>query len=148
MKVPEGITALQANQAIKKAAIRRKWTASVLENNEVQVKLNHHGYHAQLIFSISNGEVHYKDLTTTEDDDEFSNIEAGGYTPVPRNWLNNIKRDATSFMSSMERSTKNKTKISTENLEAKLESLKKMYDRQLITESEYKKKKQEILSRY
>jgi len=148
MKMPEGITAIQANQALKKAAIRRKWTASVSDNNQVQVKLDHHGYNAKLIFSISNGEVYYKDLTTTEEADEFSDVEAGGFTPVPSHWLNNIKNDATVFMNRMDRRGANQANFSAENIEAKLESLKKMYDKQLITESEYKQKKQELLSKY
>jgi len=144
MDVPEGITPIQATQALKEAAIRRKWTAFALDNNEVQVKLDHHGYNAKLIFSISNDEIYYKDLTTSEDDDDFSDSEAGDLTPVPSHWLRNIKKDATAFMNRMER----KANVSAESIEEMLDGLKKMYDKQLITESEYKQKKQEILSRY
>ena len=35
-----------------------------------------------------------------------------------------------------------------ENIEIKLENLKKLYDKIFITESEYKSKKEEIMSRY
>jgi len=38
--------------------------------------------------------------------------------------------------------------LSHKNIEEKLKSLKKLYDKKLITESEYKSKKKEVMSRY
>jgi len=147
LKTPPNITISQASEAVQKAALRRKWKASKMENNTLHVKLNHHDYEAFLIFSFSDKEIWYEDLTTFFEMDD-SEQENGERTPAPDRWVSNLKRDAGVFLREYQQYAVPKEKFSHEDIKLKLESLKKMYNQKLITESEYAQKKKEVLSRY
>ncbi|VAW90902.1 hypothetical protein MNBD_GAMMA21-636, partial [hydrothermal vent metagenome] len=146
-KIPPHITPSQALAAVQKAAIRKKWTASRLENNKLQAKLNHHDYEVLLIFSFTDNEIRYKDLTVFYEMDD-SEQENGEKTPAPERWVSNLKRYTNVFLREYQLYAVPKEKFSHEDIKLKLESLKKMYNQKLITESEYAQKKKEILSRY
>ena len=147
LKTPPGISTSQASEAVQKAALRRKWKVSTIEDNKLQVKLNHHDYEALLIFSFSDKEIRYEDLTTFYEMDD-SEQENGESVPAPDRWVNNLKRDAGVFLREYQLYAVPKEKFSHEDIKLKLESLKKMYEQKLITESEYAQKKKEVLSRY
>ncbi len=146
-KIPANITISQAVDAVQNAAERRKWTASRLENNKLQAKLNHHDYEAVLIFSFTADEIRYTDLTIfyEMDDDEQEN---GEKTPAPARWVRNLKKDTNYYFRQYPVRNISQEKMSPEDLENKLAGLKKMYNKQLITEVEYNQKKKEIMSRY
>ena len=148
LDIPKGISNQQAIKTIQKAAIRRKWTVSVLDKDKLQINLTHHGYKALLIFSAVNGGVYYKDLTTEEELDEYSDGETYLRVPAPRSWVKNIKKDTERLFATVERNTEVEVKYSPEELEKKLESLKRIYDKKLITEAEYTEKKKELMSRF
>ncbi len=155
IEVPHNIANTQVITAMKKAAVKRKWTASELADEKLQVTLNHHGYKAKLIFSFSGDHVLYEDFTTSEDSDEYDSDEFDSNgkekeesVPVPKRWLTNLRRDTLFFLERMQRRSAPVERISAEELTSKLENLKKLYDKKLITESEYLQKKKEVMSRY
>lgn len=159
--IPANITTVEAITAVGYAAQKRKWTVSNLDNGKLRVNLNHNDYKAVLDFSFSERDIYYSDFTTYIDQDvneDEDSLEAWEAKAVPRNWLANLKRDVDGFFLILKNikhnrgshSLKNNHKetLSYENVEIKLDGLKKLYDKRLIAESEYKLKKKEIMSRY
>ena len=146
--LPSKITKTEAIAAMKKAATQRKWSSSILNNNKLQIKLNHRNYKAWLIFSFSDDKIFYQDLTTYDGIDEFEDLEEGSPVPVPSHWLKNIKKDTIYYFNQYGSYSARAAKVSPEDVEKKLEGLKTMYDKQLITEVEYQQKKKDILSQY
>ncbi len=150
-KIPSYITIDNAVIAVSKAALRRKWTVYDFENKILRIELDHRGYKAALNFSFSDGDIYYVDLTTTYDDNEFGSFlgEEGWIAePTPKPWIRNLKDDVEIFFLENKVATNFKEKNSYENVAAKLRNLKKLLDDKLITESEYKLKKNEIMSAY
>lgn len=143
------ITTEQAIEAVTAAALKRKWSVHGLENNKTRIELNHRGYKAILEFSFSENEIRYSDFTTyfdEMDDDGSGEWKKGS---VPGNWLYNLRSDVnTIFITMPKRKTSVKESFSHEIVVKKLESLKTLYDKKMITESEYKLKKKEIMSAY
>ncbi len=145
------LTIEQAISALEDAAKRRKWTPTRLENNTVEVKLDHQGYKTHLVFSFSGNGIYYTDLTTYDETDYDDDEDAKANwvkQPAPRRWVSKLKRETERHLQKYRSLVPTKQKTSHEEIEAKLRSLKKMFDDQLITESEYQQKKKEIMSRY
>jgi len=146
---PANVTMAQAVSAVEKAAKRRKWTPTRLADNRLEVKLEHHGYRNWLIFSFSDGGIYYTDLTTYDEADDHDDTDDHWVKKAaPRRWVKNLKKDADGYLRKYARNAPTKQESSTEVIEAKLKSLKKMYDEKLISQSEYEQKKKELLSRY
>lgn len=146
-KLPSSNTTADAIAAISKAAVKRKWAVHNYENSILRVELNHRGYKAILDFTFSEGEILYSDSTTYFNNGSDDFFEEGWVAkPVPKNWLLNLKSDVNAFF--VENSMNIKEQTSQENVGKKLETLKTLYDKKLITETEYELKKKEILSQY
>lgn len=150
--IPSYVTTDEAITAVTQAALKRRWTTHELENNKLRIELDHRGYKAVLNFSFSEKEIHYSDSTTyfndifvDEDEDSKGEWEA---SPAPGNWVKNLKNDVNGYFAISKRNRSVKESFSHENAEKKLESLKILYDKKLITEAEYTLKKEEIMSRY
>lgn len=154
-KIPPYITTSDAIIAVSKAAISRKWTVYEFENKRLRIELNHRGYKAKLEFFFSDNEIYYSDLTTyysyNDDEDEFLDSFAEDTwiaEPAPENWIRNLQNDTGTYFLYRKTNTESKEKLTYENIALKLKGLKSLYNDKLITESEYKLKKKELMSRY
>lgn len=149
-KIPLYVTTDQAIDSVKAAALKRRWTVDGIGDNELRIKLDHRGYKARLNFYFTENEIRYIDSTTgyseNVGEDPFGD-EQGGWevSPAPARWITNLKNDMNVFLVN---NVSGKQSLSNEQIENKLETLKKMYDNKLITEEEYQLKKKEIMSRY
>jgi len=148
--IPSYVTTNQAISSLRAAALNREWSIDGEGDNELRIKLDHHGYKARLKFNFTVSDIRYFDSTTYYNEDmwgdEFGD-EKGFWekSQAPASWIVNLKKDMNIYLV-------NKAPVidslSNEQIENKLESLKKMYDNKLITEEEYKLKKKEIMSRF
>ena len=148
-QIPAYISADQAVAAVKAAALKKRWTVYGMEDNKLRIDLDHRGYKAILKFSFSARNIHYSDHTTSYnesfDEDPFGEPQGKWEkTPAPARWIANLKNEVNIYFNSVPA----KESLSSEDVEKKLETLKKMYDNKLITEEEYQLKKKEIMSRY
>jgi len=150
--IPSSLTTDDAVAAVNQAALNRRWTTHGLENDKLRIELDHRGYKAVLIFSFSEKEIHYSDYTTyfndifvDEDEDSEGEWEASS---APENWIRNLQNDANSYFITSGRNRSVKESSLHDNTVNKLESLKRLYDKKLITETEYNVKKKEIMSSY
>lgn len=148
-QIPEYISADQAVAAVKAAALKKRWTVYGMEGDKLRIDLDHRGYKAILKFSFSARNIHYSDHTTfyneSFDEDPFG--EALGKwekSPAPARWIANLKNEVNIYFNSVPA----KESFSSDDVEKKLETLKNMYEKKLITEEEYQSKKKEIMSRY
>lgn len=148
-QIPEYISTDQAIDAVKAAALRKRWSVHEMEDNKLPITLDHRGYKAVFKFSFSARNIHYSDHTTYYnagfEEDSFGD-EQGKWekTPAPANWVANLKRETSAYFNRLPA----KELSSSEDVEKKLETLKKLYDKKLITEAEYESKKKDIMSRY
>lgn len=148
-KIPPNINTADAISAVSKAALKRKWTVHNFENNILRVELNHRDYKALLNFTFPDGDIMYSDSTTYFNNGKDDFYEEGWVVrPVPKNWLFNLQSDVAAFFAVSQNSINIKKELSQENVGEKLEELKVLYDKKLITEADYELKKKEILSRY
>lgn len=158
--IPSYAITEDAINAVSAAALKRKWTVDGIQNSKLRIKLDHRGYKAVLDFSFSDNEIFYTDLTTyldkrASDDDPFGDQVDDIYVdkPAPDRWIQNLKNDVNehfnnSVYARSRKDTSVKESSSHESIENKLESLKLLYDKELITEEEYKTKKKELMSNY
>lgn len=153
--IPSYALTEDAISAVSAAAIKRKWTVNGFKNNKLRIQLEHRGYKAVLDFYFSENEIHYSDLTTYEydediDDDSFGDDAASVWkaSPAPDRWIQNLKNDTNSYFMISRRDRSVQKSFSHENVEQKLEHLKTLYDKKLITETEYEFKKKEVMSTY
>ena len=157
MRVPSHISIAEAVDAVSQAAFRRRWSVEGGKNGILRITLNHRGYKAVLDFSFSNGEIHYSDLTTRIDRASpdngsgrpgWSGVDEWVRAATPKSWIRNLKKDTSRFLVLNKANGSSADSFSHKSVEEKLVSLKKLYDEGLITESEYKLKKVDILSQY
>ena len=158
--IPSYAITEDAINAVSAAALKRKWTVNGYENSKLRIQLDHRDYKAVLDFSFSENEIYYTDLTTYLDDrgydeDPFGDKVDDKYVvkPAPARWIQNLKNDVNDHFNNSvyARSRKDasvKESTSHESIESKLESLKVLYDKKLITEEEYTLKKKELMSNY
>lgn len=155
MPIPEDVTVSDAMLITSKAAVRRKWSVSESGENQLQLKLKHRDYTAVLDLSFSKGKISYSDSTTYLDRWAASRAVHDGAPPVepvpkpvPAKWLANLKKDIRKGLADAPRSSSASGRSSEDDVVTKLEKLKKLRDKKLITEAEYEAKKAEILSEY
>ena len=157
MKIPPHISVAEAVEAVSQAASGRKWSVEGFKNGVLRIKLNHLDYKAVLDFSFSDDEIYYLDLTTHLNERSpdngsgrpgWSSREDWEKTSAPKRWIRNLQKDTGSSFEFNKASDNINRSFSHKNMEEKLGSLKKLYDKGLITESEYKLKKMEVLSNY
>ena len=175
MEIPKHIAIEEAYEVVADIAEHYKWTVlrSKSDNNSLRIKLDHRGYRAALIFYFSDLKITYSDSTKiiTEIDDEFDSrygSEVWVDHKVPPGWLKNLKRGIKKRMGRLRRDnrqhivideiknssvsgvklkTPNKTSLTIDDVQTKLEGLKNLRDKGLITQEEYDQKKKDILSR-
>ena len=143
MTIPSNATVDDAIGSINAAAIKRGWTVHEIEDNKIRIELDHHRYKAVLEFYFSEDEIHYSDFTTRENPAGVVETE-----PAPTSWINNLKHDVSIFLALNRKCEPVKELFSHEYMVEKLESLKALYDKKLITETQYRLKQEEIMSRY
>jgi len=162
MPIPSNVSVSQAVAAVTQAALNRGWSVEESNNEKLQIKLHHRLYKAILDFSFSNSEIHYSDHTTylerTHDPNYNPNSSNTSMPernkdewqkrPAPERWIKYLKNDTARFISSNKKSGDINNHSSYMSIEEKLGHLKKMYEGGLITESEYKLKRTELLSKY
>ena len=148
-QIPAYISADQAVAAVKSAALKKRWTVYGMEDDKLRIDLEHRGYKAILKFSFSARNIHYSDHTTFYNegfDEDLFGEELGKWekVPAPARWIANLKNEVNIYFNSVPA----KESLSSEDVEKKLETLKNLYDKKLITEEEYQLKKKEIMSKY
>jgi len=160
MPIPSNVSVGQAVAAVTQAALNRGWSVEESNNEKLQIKLHHRLYKAILDFSFSNSEIYYSDHTTyfyegsgNSYDNNFSKIEQGSKgewkeRSTPKRWIKYLKNDTARFILSNKMGGDVNNNSSNMSIEEKLGHLKKMYEDGLITESEYKLKRTELLSKY
>jgi len=158
MFIPSNVSVSEAVDAVTQAALNRGWSIEENNNGKLQIKLNHRRYKAILDFSFSKGTISYSDFTTRFNESSKGNSSGNPdwdkskdewqKRPAPERWIKYLKEDTTRFISSNKMGGDINNHSSSKRLEEKLGHLKKMYENGLITESEYKLKKIELLSEY
>ncbi len=162
MFIPSNVSVSEAVDAVTQAAHNREWSVEGFKNGKLQIKLEHRRYRALLDFSFSGSTISYSDFTTRFNESSRGNNRgnSGGNPdwnsskdewqkrPAPERWIKYLKEDTTRFLSSAKTGSDINNHSSSKSMEEKLEHLKKMYENGLITESEYKLKKTELLSEY
>ncbi len=151
MRIPSTATTSEALIAVKKAALKRRWSVTKQDKETLQIKLNHSDYKAVLKFIVSGRKLLYLDSSTylTENIDEVDEDGEWKEKAAPVKWIRYIKNDARRLLEQMTLYRTEDTEIhSKEDTESKLEGLKKLFTRKLITESEYNAKRKQILSEY
>lgn len=152
--IPGGITKEQAIKAVYTSAIRREWKVSDTADNELELKLNHRNYKALLDFTFSENEIRYSDSTTYYVSDQgrsyLESEDASGWKKrsAPENWIVYLQRDVDKVFRRLLLDNEKYSIPSSDPIADKLISLKKLFDQDLITEEEYQKKREEILSGY
>jgi len=162
--IPSSITDSEAIKVLHTAALKRKWTVSDIGTHSLKAELIHRGYHSVLYFTFLDTEIRYSDattftssttglltvLSTTEDLDKYisNSHEETRNCSVPRTWINNLKNDVNIGFRAILLETKKDISTSSDLIAEKLISLKKLKNQNLITELEYQKKREEILSEY
>lgn len=144
MLIPSTVTINDAVSSVKAAAIKREWAVHAIENNKLRIELNHRGYRGVLEFSFTENEIHYSDLTT------YYNRSKSEWelSPAPDSWIQNLRNDVTGYLQLNRRDLSVKESLTREDLTTKLETLKSLYDKKLITEAQYRSKQEEIMLRY
>lgn len=147
--IPSNVTSNGAMTSVMQAAIKRQWTPHQLENNKLKIELDHRGYKAILIFSFSDKGIYYSDHTTYFSDALIDEDEEGIWeaASAPGNWIGNLKIDTNNYFAVNAGRATSET-FSHDNVEMKLQSLKALYDKKLITESEYNSKRKKVMSSY
>ena len=143
LTIPSNATVDDAIGSINAAAIKRSWTVHEIDGNKIRIELDHNRYKAVLEFYFLGDKIHYSDFTTRENPAGVVETE-----PAPTSWINNLKHDTSSFLALNRRCEPVKELFSHEDMVEKLESLKVLYDKKLITETQYRLKQEEIMSRY
>lgn len=149
-QIPANISTEQAIGAVKAAALRKRWSVQEMEDGILPITLDHRGYKAVLKFYFSTRNIHYSDHTTfyneTFEEDVFGDQAAGEWekSTAPARWVNNLKNELYANFNRIPAAEPS----SSEDVEKKLETLKNLYDKKLITEAEYLQKKKDIMSNY
>ena len=150
--IPSYVTTEQAIASLQAAAMQRKWTVVKKEKNTLRMKLDHRGYKAVLEFYVSENGIYYSDFTTyyEEGEDDFGGVTEGEWvaSAAPQRWIGYLKNDVNAYFPAIGVDTSVKEAESHEDIEKKLEGLKSLYEKQLITEEEYQSKRKEIISTY
>lgn len=145
LAIPSNVTNEQAITSLYSAALKREWTIKSVEDDKLQIKLDHRGYKALLDFSITDNVIKYSDHTTyyNEPDDEY---EEGAWedTSAPKSWIKYLLNDTNALLAV----AGTRGSVRQEDIETKLENLKALFDKKLITEEEYKLKRKELISEY
>ena len=153
--VPSQLSNSEARKAVQIAALNRNWIIKENTPEKLEIELKHRNYHAVLCFTFSDDIIRYSDHSTYfstvsnshqlrySDDDEGRWIKRN----AKKNWIDNLKHDANQILKKMvvEKDTEPR---SIDSVSEKLISLKNLYEQNLITEIEYQKKREEILSVY
>ena len=141
--IPSDITQEEAIQAVHAAAVKRSWRLEDTETEQLALKLNHNNYHALLHFTFADKEIRYSDFTT------FTSFEGKVINSTsPARWIYFLKRDVDTIFQKILLDNRNRTTSSSDPIAEKLIHLKELFKKNLITESEYQKKREEILSEY
>jgi hypothetical protein len=160
MFIPSNVSVGEAVDAVTQAAINRGWLIEEGNNKNLRIRLDHRRYRAVLNFSFSDSTISYSDLTTRFNENfsnsrgnstgaaDWSSREEWQKSTAPQRWISYLKKDTVKFIASNKRSGNINNHPSSKSIEEKLGHLKKMYENGLITESEYKLKKTELLSKY
>ena len=153
--IPSNATTYDAIDAVISAGLKKRWKAEELDNERVQLKLDHRGYKAELNFTFTDSQIFYVDSTMYLNDtflDEDSNEEGvWEKDTAPRNWIKYLKNHVNSYFQLNVRSKPSQRRRQPvaeqpEDAETKLRKLKQLYDKDLITDEEYTLKKDMILS--
>lgn len=159
LPLPEDISKPAALSSIKLAALNRKWSIREESESSISIYLEHRGFASSLTFSVENGEILYTDNTkkhriSTNSSRLDPELE---YAPskTPDEWLENLRKDTRIFLHqsrSIQLASKDKSDcerhISSDELEARLIHLKKLYNDGLISEKEYGDKQRDLLRKY
>ena len=152
--VPPSVPAWEAIIVLKEVALKRRWNITEQDKETLQITLNHKDYRAVLDFNISNGKVFYLDSTTYLTDTIFTDFDEEGEwlkKAAPINWMRNLENDANRALrirDSYKNTGKTTQSKDIEDIESKLERLKRLFNKKLITELEYNAKRKEIISEY
>ncbi|VGO15691.1 hypothetical protein PDESU_04276 [Pontiella desulfatans] len=142
--VPPHVTESDAIRAVSVAATKRNWQVRQIEADQIELELNHRGYHALLSFTVKENEIRYTDIGSSFTPDPIRLLNGGS---MPASWMKNLKKDVNDifYISPQEQ---NSIPTTADPIVEKLNSLKSLRDQGVITEAEYKQKRKEILSEY
>ena len=150
LAIPSHITNEQVLSSLRAAAYKREWSVTNLENNKLRINLDHRGYRAALDFFIINKGIYYSDSTTYYEDNEDDPFAEGEWvaSTVPDRWVRYLQNDVNVLLPAAGTYNPANETAAQDDIESKLEGLKALYDKRLITEEEYKTKRKEIISGY
>ena len=141
--IPEHISEDDAILAVYQAALKRAWQVKDIDNGKLEIELEHRGYHSILSFTVQERDILYTDRTY------FNNPQHGTVrSPAPSNWIKYLKNDVNVKFRTLMVEDRGNSAPSLEPISQKLIGLKSLLDQSLITEDEYKKKREEIIAEY
>ena len=150
---------------VERAAKHRGWSIIDVEKDSLTINIVRRGYDSTLEFYIENKNVQYEDDTTARIRLPRKSRKSNSRwreSVVPVDWVNTIMRDVNNSLESENEVTNTSElkiasvrptigpgcdkKVSAKDTEKRLKSLKKMFRKKLINQSEYDNKKSEILA--
>lgn len=144
---------------LEKALVGRGWKIRERTDSQIRAEVENvgRGVAAELLFFYQDGGFNYKGSATKK----IKRRGFGGNSPVtkyeptdvPTKWFNALRGDVDKLRSLLDASQRAKMMAEPaskpepgQSVESRLKSLQSLYDQQLITETEYQAKRQEILS--
>lgn len=156
--IPAGISGSEAIERIKFAAQNRRWSIVEESNDSVTLLLEHRDYRARLVIYARGEALVYDDSSQRKAKRNEQDLAEDGWVAdsAPTRWVANLRNDTRKLLYELKSlkltasgiDEECSARISAEEAESRLVSLKSFFDRGLISAAEYQVKKQEILSRF
>ena len=155
----DGVSGSDTLELARMAAQKRKWTIAEKTEDSITITLDHRKYRAKLVILNRSNALVYTDhsLVQKKTKDLIGDIDnSWSESRAPAGWIANLQKDTQKMLfnvnlASISRSTTSSdcpARLSIEEAESKLVSLKSFFERELINEQDYEAKRQEILSSF
>lgn len=150
--IPQGADKSQVLEVVRQAFIGRSWTIESGDDLSVTARLFHGGYDAQLKVSLEGDSLRYLGNTTGMVHERNPSLSTGNSrrssTDTPERWLTFLRFDISKSLSGIPKHTSQESAGGAPNdIVERLKTLDGLHKAGLVTDNEYKKKKEEILGR-
>jgi hypothetical protein len=136
-ELPTGVDKKALIGIISTALIGRRWTVFDASADSVSAKIRYSNYEARIRIFAADNVLKYVD--STEWQDSTSNQAAKGTPPpLPERWIYLLRSDINARLDQHKRQAANEPST-------RMQRLKELLDKGLITQSEYEKKRAEIV---
>lgn len=129
--IPNRISKEDAIEIVHTAALRREWKVTVTETDTLKTELHHRRYKASLLFTFQDHEIRYSDYSRYLSNTHQGSGENGVNKSAPKNWIIYLQRDVNKIFCNM-----------------LLEDLKNQHEKDMMSEGEYQRKKEELRAEY